>query len=86
MLTQVPVPNSDNINFHYLKIYKSIDTKVIGNCVDFSDFPTYAEIYDIHTNFIYVSYIFISMKIFSVINLFFFYYSYHLDNNYIKYI
>lgn len=55
MLTQVPVPNSDNINFHYLKIYKSIDTKVIGNCVDFSDFPTYAEIYDIHTNFIYIT-------------------------------
>ncbi|CAD7087874.1 unnamed protein product [Hermetia illucens] len=54
MLTQVPVPSTEDINFHYLKIYKATDGSQSIPCVDFNDFPVYAEIYDIHTNFIYL--------------------------------
>ncbi|XP_055378206.1 uncharacterized protein C05D11.1-like [Condylostylus longicornis] len=54
MLTHVPVPSIDGINFHELKIYKASNTESIS-CFNFSDIPVYSEVYDINTNFIYIT-------------------------------
>lgn len=55
MLTNVCVPSTEGINYHKLKIYKSTEINSIQNCVNFNDFPVYAEVYDINTSFIYIT-------------------------------
>lgn len=52
MLTQVPVPNIEAINFHPLEIFKSSDKKSPAG-VDLQNFPVYTEAYDLHSNFVY---------------------------------
>lgn len=55
MLTQVPVPSTDGINYHYLKVYKSSETSNVQSVFNFADIPIYTEVFDLHTNFTYVS-------------------------------
>lgn len=55
MLTEVPVPSVDDINYHYLRVYKSNEVANIENVFNFSEIPVYTEVYDLHTNFTYVN-------------------------------
>lgn len=57
LLTEFLVPSCDNINYHHLKVYKSNDVLNVDNVFDFSEIPVYTEVFDAHTNFIYVSFI-----------------------------
>ncbi|XP_055692741.1 uncharacterized protein C05D11.1-like [Lutzomyia longipalpis] len=54
MLTQVPIPGTDAIKFHPVKVYRSggKDNNTTGFDVD--NLPVYAEAYDMHTNFVYM--------------------------------
>ena len=46
MLTSCPIPSTNGIKFHPVKIIKSTqDTK---------SFPAYTELYDLHSNFLYI--------------------------------
>lgn len=52
MLTQVPVPNIDDIKYHPLQIFKpNSDSSPPG--IDLKALPVYAEAYDLHSNFVY---------------------------------
>lgn len=56
MITDVPVPNIDCIKYHYLKVYKSSEVGNVENVFNLSEIPVYTEVYDVHTNFTYVSF------------------------------
>lgn len=55
MLKEVQVPNIENMNYHSSKVYKSSVDNDIGNVFKFSEVPVYTEIYDLQTDFTYVS-------------------------------
>lgn len=55
MLTEVPVPSTGGINYHNLKVYKSNEVSHVENVFNFSEIPIYTEVYNLHTNFTYVS-------------------------------
>lgn len=57
MLTEVPVPSTGAINYHDLKIYKSSEVSHVEKVFNFSEIPVYTEVYNLHTNFTYVSYL-----------------------------
>lgn len=67
MLRQVPIPSPDHINFHPL-------TKYASNAADspsglrLDQLPCYAEAYDVHSNFVYVSRISQSIHISYIFN------------------
>lgn len=54
MLTQVPIPSTDGIQFHPVTKFKS---NPINNPpgIQLELLPCFAEAYDVHTNFVYVS-------------------------------
>lgn len=54
MLTEVPIPSTDGINFHPSKIHRTGDVGEIPAGLDLSSWPVYSEAIDIHTNFVYV--------------------------------
>lgn len=54
MLTQVPIPRTDSIKFHPIKKYKSHPTANPPGIL-LETLPCFAEAYDVHTNFVYVS-------------------------------
>lgn len=56
LVTSVPFPKADNINYFDVKIYRTggaNEGKPSG--LDLDSWPTYAEAYDCRTNYIYVS-------------------------------
>lgn len=55
MLTEVPIPSIDAINYHHLKVYKSNEVSNVENVFNFPEIPVYTEVYNLHTNFTYVS-------------------------------
>ncbi|XP_055703714.1 uncharacterized protein C05D11.1-like isoform X2 [Phlebotomus papatasi] len=54
MLTKVPIPGTDAIKYHPVKVYRSGEGD--GNQTGFNvdTLPVYAEAYDMHTNFVYL--------------------------------
>lgn len=54
MLTQVPIPSTDGIQFHPVTKFKS---NPVNNPpgIQLELLPCFAEAYDVHTNFVYVS-------------------------------
>lgn len=56
MLKEVPIPSTDLINYHYLKVHKSNEVSNVDLVFDFAEIPVYTEVYDVHTNFTYVNY------------------------------
>lgn len=54
MLTQVPIPTTESIQFHPLTKFKS---NPLSNPpgINLELLPCFAEAYDIHTNFVYVT-------------------------------
>lgn len=55
MLVEVPIPSTDSIQFHPVNIYRYGDEKQLECGLDLNGLPVYGEIYDLHTNFVYVS-------------------------------
>lgn len=53
MLTQLPVPSTEGINFHSVKIYRANDG-INPAGITLEVLPVYAEAYDVRTNFIYM--------------------------------
>lgn len=57
MLTQVPIPSTDSIQFHPVTKFKSNPlTNPPG--INLELLPCFAEAYDMHTNFVYASFFF----------------------------
>lgn len=55
MLTKVPIPSVNGIQFHPVEIIRNGENKKsIGLNLD--ELPVFAEAYDVHTNFVYVSF------------------------------
>lgn len=54
MLTLVPIPSIDNINFHSVNVYRYGDANQLSHGLDLNALPVFGEIYDLHTNFVYV--------------------------------
>lgn len=61
VLTQFPVSSINGINYHNLRVYKSNEVSNVENVFNFSEIPVYTEVYDVRTNFTYVSMIVIIM-------------------------
>lgn len=60
MLTSIPVPSTDGIKFHPVEIFKATGDGKNPAGLDLKKLPVYAEAYNLHTNFCYVSiYLFI---------------------------
>lgn len=57
VLTSVPVPSVDDINFHPWSVYRPGDKSSSSSSLQFrlEDFPYFTECYDIKTNFVYVN-------------------------------
>lgn len=56
MLIQVPIPSIDSIKFHPVNVYRYGDNEnQLKYGLDLNALPVYGEIYDLHTNFVYVS-------------------------------
>lgn len=55
VFSEFPVPSTDGIHYHYLKVFKSNEVSNVENVFNFSEIPIYTEVYDVHTNFTYVS-------------------------------
>lgn len=51
MLTSLPVPSTKSISYHKLDVYKKTDDTKL----DLNELPFYIEVYDIKSNFIYVT-------------------------------
>lgn len=57
MLTQVPIPSPTSIQFHPLRKYRlsDLETDQLGEFgFHLAELPSYAEAYDVHTNFVYM--------------------------------
>lgn len=55
MLVEVPIPSTDSIQFHPVNVYRYGGEKQLECGLDLNALPMYGEIYDLHTNFVYVS-------------------------------
>lgn len=56
MLTSIPVPSKEGMQFHPVEIYRSDDSKNLNPTgLDLKSFPIFAEAYNIHTNFVYLT-------------------------------
>uniref|UniRef100_A0A336KC94 CSON007777 protein n=1 Tax=Culicoides sonorensis TaxID=179676 RepID=A0A336KC94_CULSO len=53
MLTDVPIPSVEKMNFHPLKIFRLSD-KVSPPGLNLETLPVYAEAFDLHSNFVYI--------------------------------
>lgn len=54
MLTEVPIPTTDGIQFHPVNIYRTGHSDEVPTGLDLNSWPVYSEAIDIHTNFVYV--------------------------------
>lgn len=54
MLTLVPIPSIDSIKFHPVKVYRYGGKNKLEYGLDLDALPVFGEIYDLHTNFVYV--------------------------------
>ncbi|XP_059607775.1 uncharacterized protein C05D11.1-like [Phlebotomus argentipes] len=54
MLTQVPIPGTDGIKYHPVKVFRSGTKEGSPTGFDLDALPVYAEAYDMHTNFVYL--------------------------------
>uniref|UniRef100_U5EMA1 Putative zn2+-dependent endopeptidase insulinase superfamily n=1 Tax=Corethrella appendiculata TaxID=1370023 RepID=U5EMA1_9DIPT len=54
MLKKFPIPSIDEIHFHPLEIFKSTESKTPPG-INLQSLPVYAEAYNVHTNFVYMS-------------------------------
>ncbi|CAG9812208.1 unnamed protein product [Chironomus riparius] len=52
MLTSIPVPTTKSITFHHLDVIRKFDK---NSKIDLTNFPFYVEVYDLKSNFIYVT-------------------------------
>uniref|UniRef100_A0A182TCH4 Peptidase M16 C-terminal domain-containing protein n=1 Tax=Anopheles maculatus TaxID=74869 RepID=A0A182TCH4_9DIPT len=55
MITSIPVPSTEGIKFYPVEVYSSSREESNPPGLLMNDLPVYAEAYDLHTNFCYVS-------------------------------